>query len=1142
MSNFAFLKTDEWRDLHVAAARAEAYTLSDPRAALFYGRRAVELMVEWLYACDPAFRRPYDDNLSALMADGSFKDAVPAGIRDKMHALRKLGNLAVHDRRPLSADAALLMSRELFHVAYWFARTYTKGDPNAVPDRFDEARLPRPPRDIVHQTKAQLQKLDEELAARDEALRRERETNAALMAELAALRPSVSARRVANEAIPDTHDYSEARTRELLIDLYLREAGWNFVETVETGFFPKNPVSKSKSMVSTEYRVSPMPNAKNEGFADYVLWGDDGLPLAVVEAKRTSANKERGRQQARLYADALEQMHGRRPIIFYTNGYEIDLWDDLHYPPRPVQGYYTHDELQRLIQRRTAAVDPRTVTVNAAIVDRPYQHEAIRRVTEHLAARHRRALLVMATGTGKTRVAVALVDGLMRAGWVKRVLFLADRTALVKQAGRAFKAHLPSSNPINLLEDKDAADSRVVVSTYHTIMNQIDRQEDGQRLFTPGHFDLIIIDEAHRSVYQKFGAIFNYFDSLLIGLTATPRDEVDRNTYRLFELEQGVPTAFYELDDAVADGYLVPPLVMETGTKFLRGGIHYDDLSEEEQEEWDRIEWNDSGETPESIDAAALNQWLFNTDTVDRVLRALMEHGLKVAGGDRLGKTIIFARNHRHAEFILERFNVHYPHLAGEFAQVIDNTINYADSLIDKFRVGTAAPVIAISVDMLDTGIDVPEVVNLVFFKPVHSKIKFWQMIGRGTRLCPDLFGRGVDKQHFLLFDFCGNLEFFRYNPGGVRETRQPKPLRQRIFESRLDLLAALGETPDPLNEPLRAKTADALHAYVAAMNIDNFIVRPARRFVEPYQARGRWNHLSKSDLFELRQSVAGLPSQLPDEPEPAKQFDLVALNLQLALLEGRNEAVAALRERIVDTAAALQGINVPMVQARAAILQRVQTDEFWGDVNVPALEDIRVNLREIVRFLDREHRGVIETDFLDELGEIKPTYLPDVVGGVNRAQYQKKVEQFLRDHQDQGVIRKIRLAEPLTVQDLADLEQFFYNGDGIESKETFVQVYGHPQNLAAFVRSLVGLDRRAAKERFAAFLDQQVYTADQIQFVNYVIDHLTKNGTMAVRLLYEQPFTILHYNGVDGLFGGAQATALVTILESINQSVRAMA
>jgi type I restriction enzyme R subunit len=1120
VTNFAFLRSDEWRDLHAAASKAEGYTLSDPRTALVYGRRTVELIVEWLYAFDPAFRRPYDDGLSALMADASFKDAVPTDVRDKMHALRKLGNAAVHDRRVPGTDQSLVMVRELFHVCYWFARTYTQGDPNAVPGAFSEALLPPPPREVIRRSQAQLRELDETLKARDAELRAERKANAALRAQIEALRPAVSARRVVNEAIPDRHDYSEAETRELLIDLLLREAGWD-------------PAGENVR----EYRVQPMPNPQGYGFADYVLWGDDGLPLAVVEAKRTSVDREKGRQQARLYADALEQMHGRRPIIFYTNGYEISLWDDAAYPTRDVRGFYTRDELERLIQRRTMATDPAAVAIDPLVVDRAYQHEAIRRAAEHFAARHRRALLVMATGTGKTRVAVALVDVLMRAGWVKRVLFLADRKELVRQAVGAFKSHLPSSNPINLLEDKEAEDSRVVVSTYHTMLNLIDQDEGGRRRFTPGHFDLVIIDEAHRSVYQKFGAIFDYFDGLLLGLTATPRDEVDRNTYRLFDLEQGVPTFSYELNDAVAGGYLVPPLALETGTTFLREGIHYDDLSEEEQEEWDRIDWNDSGEIPEEIDPGALNAWLFNTDTADHVLRTLMERGLKVAGGDRLGKTIIFARNHRHAEFIRERFDHHYPHLAGSFAQVIDHTIKYADTLIDKFKLPDAEPHIAISVDMLDTGIDVPEVVNLVFFKPVRSRIKFWQMIGRGTRLRPDLFGPGRDKEQFLLFDFCGNLEYFRYNPAGVNESRQPAPLRQRLFEARLALLLALQVKHDPLDEPLRGRLADSLHAYVAAMNLDNFIVRPARRYVEPFQERGRWEHVGKSDAADLRQHVAGLPSQLPDDLEPAKQFDLLVLNLQLAQIEGEGRKAAGLRNRIVEAAGVLQGINIPMVQARRETLERVQTDEFWAEATLPALEDLRSELRDIMHFIERDPRRVIETDFDDQLGETRETYLPEVIDGVNRAQYRKKVEQFIRERQDEGVIRKIRLAQPLTARDLADLEGLFNDGV-VEPRELFVQIYGAPANLAAFIRSLVGLDRKAAKERFAAFLDNTTYTADQIQFVNTIIDYLTRNGTMDPGLLYDQPFTAMHYLGVEGMFAEPQARELVAVIRGVNESV----
>ena len=497
----------------------------------------------------------------------------------------------------------------------------------------------------------------------------------------------------------------------------------------------------------------------------------------MTTASRSASSKRSGRardarvgqQQAKLYADCLEKQFGQRPVIFYTNGYEHWLWDDTRYPPRSVQGFLTKDELQLAIQRRTLRKPLGAEEIDGAIVERFYQTRAIRRVAEAFEKDHqRKALLVMATGAGKTRTVIALADLLMRANWAKRVLFLADRVALVRQAVNAFKRHLPSSAPVNLVTEKDGQ-GRVYVSTYPTMMNLIDDTADGKRRFGVGHFDLVVIDEAHRSVYRKYGAIFDYFDSLLVGLTATPKDEVDRDTYRLFELQRGVPTDAYGLDEAVKDGYLVPPRAVSVPLKFIRQGMRYDDLSEDEKEQWDAIEWDEDGNVPSQVDPPAINKWLFNADTVDKVLEHLMTHGLKVAAGDRLGKTIIFAKNHDHAQFIAQRFDANYPHLKGSFARVIDFKTDYAQSLIEDFCQADKAPHIAISVDMLDTGIDVPEVVNLVFFKIVRSKTKFWQMLGRGTRLCPDLFGPGQNKEFFYVFDFCQNFEFFNQNPQARR-------------------------------------------------------------------------------------------------------------------------------------------------------------------------------------------------------------------------------------------------------------------------------------------------------------------------------------------------------------------------------------
>ena len=574
----------------------------------------------------------------------------------------------------------------------------------------------------------QLRALETSLREKDEKLSTVLADRQALDEELQRLRAEIAEVKRANALQPDAHDYSEAETRDYFIDLLLREAGW--------------PLDQPRDR---EFPVEGMPNEEGQGFVDYVLWGDDGKPLGLVEAKRTRKSAKVGQQQAKLYADCLEERFGQRPVIFYTNGYDHWLWDDAAYPPREVQGFLKKGELELTIQRRTTRRPLGSALVDKNIVERYYQERAIRRIGEAFEKdRDRKALVVMATGAGKTRTVIALCDLLMRCNWVKRVLFLADRVALVNQAVGAFKTHLPDAPPVNLVTDRET-EGRVFVSTYATMMGLIDESKDGQRRFGPGHFDLVVIDEAHRSVYQKYAAIFDYFDSLLVGLTATPKDEVDRDTYRLFDLERGVPTDNYGLEDAVKDGFLVPARAISVPLKFPREGITYAELSEEEKEEWDAREWTEDGTVPDRVEAAAVNQWLFNADTVDKVLGHLMTSGQAVAGGDRLGKTIVFAKNQDHAEFVQERFDINYPHHKGAFARVIHCGLPYAQSLIDDFHDPKKAPHIAISVDMLDTGIDVPDVVNLVFFKLVRSKTKFWQMVGRGTRLRPDLFGPGKD-------------------------------------------------------------------------------------------------------------------------------------------------------------------------------------------------------------------------------------------------------------------------------------------------------------------------------------------------------------------------------------------------------------
>lgn len=1095
MSQFAFLQ-GEWTAVFESASRAEAAVHADARTACFYARRALELAVSWAYKHDAVLKLPYQDNLSALIHEPSFKQTAGDPVFSKARVINTLGNRAVHSHGRVPESDALAAVRELFHVAYWFARTYGRVGRPAPGLAFNPAMLPRPAQ-TGGQTAEQLQALEARLRERDENLAALLADKTALDEELKRLRAEVARAKQAAAAQPDTHDYSEAETRDYFLDLLLKEAGWALDQSRDR-----------------EFEVTGMPNQQGKGFVDYVLWGDDGRPLGLVEAKRTRRDARVGQQQAKLYADCLERQFGQRPIIVYSNGYEHWIWDDTRYPPRRAQGFYKKAELELLIQRRETRRSLGDAPISPTIVERHYQTRAIRRVAEAFERDHdRKALLVMATGAGKTRTVIALCDLLMRCNWAKRVLFLADRVALVNQAVNAFKRHLPDASPVNLVTEKDA-EGRVYVSTYPTMMGLIDESSDGQRRFGAGHFDLVIIDEAHRSVFQKYRAIFDYFDSLLVGLTATPKDEVDRNTYGLFDLEDGVPTDAYSLEEAVRDGFLVPAQAVSVPLKFQREGIKYDDLSEDDKDQWDALEWDDDGIVPDRVEAEAVNKWLFNKDTVDKVLAHVMTRGLKVAGGDRLGKTIVFAKNQAHAVFIAERFDANYPHLKGGFARVITFKTEYAQSLIDNFSNKERPPHIAISVDMLDTGIDIPEVVNLVFFKLVRSKTKFWQMLGRGTRLCPDLFAPEQHKKFFYVFDYCQNLEYFSQNipavDGSVGES-----LGKRLFNSRLELIGELDErealesataATEPrvlevagnpeTNAAVRTSAAALLQKEVAAMNLDNFVVRPHRRVVEKYARPEAWTSLTPEARSELSHDVAGLPSELDPENEEAKRFDLLALYLQLALLR-HEPGFARLRDRVKEIAGLLEEkAAIPMVNAQMALIQDIQTDEWWQDVTLPMVEGARRRLRDLVQLIDKRQRKPVYTDFEDLMGDETGVDLPGFSMGTDRAKFVAKVRAFLRRHLDHVVIAKLRMNKSLTSSDLAELERLL-GESGAGEPDDVRRAANEARGLGLFVRSLVGMDRSAAKEALAGFTKGKTLSANQLEFVNLIVDHLTEHGIM---------------------------------------------
>lgn len=1133
MSNFDFLA--EWPELQEHAKQAEAVVNSDPRSSCFYSRYTLERTVYWMFEFDPWLARTkpkYDTTLNTLINQAEFKRSLGSTVFPKIKAVQKAGNNAVHSERKVLPPESTQSLKELHHILYWFYRTYTSVKP-ATDQVFDLSNVPQTIQvdaKLVMTSAKKLKELQKELSERDDKHQQELEKERAKNAEIAAKYEALLAENEVHikqnakiaEQVKDPHDYCEAETRKYLIDQYLVEMGWNLAA----------PNVK-------EFPVTGMPiskqNPKGNGYVDYVLWGKDGKPLAVVEAKKTTRSAKEGKRQAELYADCLEkdpQFGGQRPLIYYTNGYEIYFWDDTNYAERQVQGFMNQDEMQRLIDRRSLAKDLTSVELNTDIAGkgRPYQRLAIESVCEQFGVeRQRKSLLVMATGTGKTRTTIALVDVLMRAGWVKNALFLADRNALVNQAKKEFSKLLPKSSPEILSSGTSMLKGRLYLSTYPTMMNLLSAAPD-TRLFGVGHFDLVIVDEAHRSVYKKYRYIFDYFDALLLGLTATPKSELDKNTYDIFDRPDEDPTFAYELKEAIDDKFLVPPKDVKVDLGFIRKGIKYSELSEDEKEEWESKE---QLEDKDEVLPSEVNQFLFNKDTVDKALMILMERGVRVAGGNRLGKTIIFAANNDHAEYIVERFDANYPKYKGKFARVITYKETYADSLIDEFK-GEKKPAdpnipltIAVSVDMLDTGIDVPEVVNLMFFKVIKSKIKFLQMLGRGTRLCENLFGPDDHKLFFKVFDCCKNFEYFEMNPDGAKDSGG-KSLSQAIFEKRLTLSQQLidNEQFGIYGAEYQRYLIETLHNRVSGMNLDNFIVRPNRKVVEKYQKLDTWWQLDNENLAELEKQVAQLPTEAepitPEEKEEelALRFDHMLLTMQLALSE-KTGISDYYRDKLVQIASKLESkASVPAVGEQLEWIQYVQSANFWTDLTLEELEQTRRKLRLLMRFIEKESKGVVYTDFQDEiLGVDENEGVYEFTGEGGLELYRKRVESYIREHQDDLTIQRIKRNQPITKLDLEELDNKLFEASGIGDMDSYLKTIHPDKSLGVFIRELVGLDRGAAKEAFAEYLDETKFNSQQLRFVNTIIDYLTQNGVMSPAMLAKPPFSDIHFEGVFGLF-----------------------
>lgn len=1065
MTNFDFLKSEpKFAAFSDVAISAEKILNIDVAASVLNCRRAMEFAVKWMYSVDKDLEMPYDTTLVALMSTEEFRDVVGSDLLFRMTYIRKRGNDAAHSGNKISLEQAKLCVENLYIFMDFVACCYCEKY-NEIIKPFNKSLLEKPGEDVADKQKG----LDFEK----------------LIAENKALKDELTARRAEQQQtyVPKPLDLSEYKTRKIYIDTMLSEAGW----------------VEGKNWIN-EVELPGMPNKSEVGYADYVLYDDTHKPLAVVEAKRTCVDVSKGRQQAKLYADILEKQYGRRPVIFLTNGFETRI-DDGQYPERKVATIYSKRDLEKFFNLRKARTSLKNVRVDKDIAGRYYQEGAIKAVCKALDEKNRRkALLVMATGSGKTRTVIALCKVLLERGWVKNILFLADRTSLVTQAKRAFVNLLPDLSVTNLCEEKDNFAAHCVFSTYQTMYNCIDEVKDDEgKLFTSGHFDLLICDEAHRSIYNKYKDIFNYFDAPLVGLTATPKDEIDKNTYEIFELESGVPTYGYELSQAVKDGYLVDYMSVESKLKFIEQGITYEELTQEEKEEYETLFEDEDGEIPERISSSALNEWIFNRDTIRQVLNILMTDGIKIEYGEKVGKTIIFAKNHLHAEKILEVFNSEYPHLNG-FAKVIDNKINYSQSLIDEFSDPKKLPQIAISVDMLDTGIDVPEVLNLVFFKKVMSKAKFWQMIGRGTRLCPGLLD-GEDKNKFYIFDFCGNFEFFRMNNG--KPTANQMALQGAIFNLKSQIIFKLQDIAYQTGDLIafRRSLVSEMITKVRELNKDNFAVKQHLKYVELYANEENYVSLTYEDALIIKEELA--PLIIPDDDEAsAVRFDALMYGIELAYLAGKGYA-----RHMSDLFKKVSGIasvaNIPEISAKSELINRILHTDYLDNCGINDFEHIRESLRNLMKYIPHNVLRY-DTNFSDDI--LSTEWKESELESDDLKNYKAKAEYYVRQHQDNSVIAKLKSNVPLAKDDIEKLENILWSEVG--TKDEYTAEYGE-KPLGEFVREIVGLDMNAAKEAFSEFLNNANLDAKQIYFVNQIVEYIVHNGMMKdLSVLQDAPFT----------------------------------
>ncbi len=1126
--NFEHIQS-KWPELHQLAAFAEEYAISDPQSALVKLRCFAEKVVGYLYKELSLPVLPTSNIFDKLTAD-DFTSAVPRLITDKLHAIRKSGNQAAHEGK-VDQQQAIWILKESYFVASYLFMAYANGTQQECPE-FKAPEQTQPTNQSDAQFAKKNKQLTQQLAENQARLKRALdELEAAELAQkqaqqqAAKLKQTIDAEKLTqvktrNEQIVNSSfNFNEHETRKRIIDLDLRNAGWNVALDDE-----------STEDVGKEVKVTDQPTTTGVGYVDYVLWDDDGKPLAVIEAKRTRENIEKGRQQATLYANALEKQYGQRPVIFYSNGWDIKILDDAQgYNSRGLYGYYSKDSLQYLIKQRSLKKDLNKTPIDTAVAGRLYQMETITRVCERFSDKHRKALIVQATGTGKTRVSIALAKRLLDAGWAKRVLFLCDRKELRKQAGNAFSEH--TKEPVHIVgksAKNTAASARVFIATYPgmlRIMNTYD----------VGHFDLIVADESHRSIYNIYGDIFKYFDALEVGLTATPVEMVSRSTCDLFGCDYKMPTANYPLEDAIEQGNLVPYKIVSYTTQFLREGIKKDNLTDEQI-----AQLEEQGIDPNELDfdAKQIDEAIKNKDTNRLILRNLMEKGLRDKDGQLPGKTIIFARNIAHAELLAQLFSELYPQHGANFCRVIHSKYERAEELIDDFKSSDETSMrIAVSVDMLDTGIDVPECVNLVFAKPIKSKVKFWQMIGRGTRLCENLYGPGKHKTHFLIFDHWANFEYFDENPE-EEDVKQAKSLLQKLFEARVTLAqTALKKA----NMDVFDQAIKLIHDDICLLPMESISVRDNWQVVETYKDLKRLNQFAPQTVSDLLEKVAPLMQwrNIMGQSE-AYKFDSELTTIQTLLLTDASQIDLA-KQSIMNKVESLQ-MHLNEVRSKAPAIADIQTEQYWQYLTHAALEQSRINLRSIIHLRNKSVKPPTSDFVLDikeDTNQIKEADRLTKIVSIDYQIYRQEVEKTLTPlFETDSVLKKIRSGEPVTEADLAQLSSLVHTQNPSVDLNTLKEFF--PESTASLdkiLRTIVGMDKNAIEQSFTTFV-QQIHThvnAKQQRFIGMLKNHLIRHGAIEIAQLYDAPFTQIHDMGLDGVFSQQQADVIEQFIKQFD-------